>query len=135
MAGFVLTDCFIKIGTTEFSGQATNAAISYSAEAVEITAMGDDTKKMIGGTKDWSMSFEFNGDEAITGPMFDLVGTVIPVEVRPKSGARSMTNPGYAGQALVTEYTPLDGAVGDKHTVSLSVVAHGTLERLTAATV
>lgn len=129
MSAIVLTDCLVKIGATDFSGQTTSAAIAYKADGVDITAMGDGTKKNAGGLKEWSMSFELNGDEAVTGALFALVGTQLVVEVRPTSAARSATNPGYTGTALVTDYTPLDGSVGDKHKVSLSVVSAGVLTR------
>ena len=131
MANMVLSDCFISIDGTEFSGQNTKVAISYSASAVDVTAMGDETKKNIGGLKEWSMALEFNGDEAITGPFFGMVGTVVPVEVRPSSAVVGPNNPSYQGDALITEYTPLDGSVGDAHKVSLTVVSAGTLTRAT----
>jgi hypothetical protein len=134
MSALVLTDCFIEIDGDPFSGKATNAAIAYSAAAVDITAMGDETKINTGGMKEWSMAFEFNADEATTGNFFSKVGTVVPVEVRASSGARSLSNPAYVGMGLVTEYTPLKGAVGDKHSVSLSLVSAGDLERLTSVT-
>jgi hypothetical protein len=134
MSALVLTDCFIEIDGEEFSGKATNAAIAYSAVAVDITAMGDETKINTGGLKEWSMAFEFNADEATTGLFFAKVGTVVPIEVRAQSGARSISNPAYVGSGLVTEYTPLKGNVGDKHSVSLSVVSAGDLQRLTADT-
>jgi hypothetical protein len=129
MAEIVLTDCFIEIDATEFSGKNTNVAISYSAEALDITAMGDDTRKNVGGLKDWSMAMEFIADESVTGVFFDKVGTVIPVEVRASSAARSATNPGYMGDALITEYTPLGGGVGELQKVSLSLVSAGPLAR------
>jgi hypothetical protein len=131
----VLTDCFIKISDVTFSGAATSVAISYSAEAADITAFGDTTRNNIGGLLDWSMAFEFNADESVTGEMFDMVGTVVGVEVRAKSTAISAANPAYKGQALVTEYSPIDGSVGDKHTVSMSVVSAGELQRLEVAPV
>lgn len=131
MSALVLTNAFIEIDGTAFSGVNTNVAISYSAAAAEITAMGDGTRKNIGGLKDWSMSFEFIADEEQTGTFFDMVGTVVPVEVRASADARGLTNPGYVGEGLVTEYTPLSGAVGDAHKVSLTVVSHSDLQRLT----
>lgn len=135
MNPIVLTDCFISIGADVFSGHGTNVAISYSAEAVDITAMGSNTRKNLGGVKEWSMAFEFNADEEVTGKFFDLVGTVVSVEVRPSSAARDIANPSYVGEALVTEYSPIDGAFGDAHQVSLSVVSASDLERLTAVPV
>jgi hypothetical protein len=133
MSQMVLTDCFIEIDSEAFSGKNTNVAISFSAAAVDITAMGDGTRKNTGGIKEWSMAFEFNADEETTGRFFDMVGTVVPVEVRASSAARGVANPGYCGEALVTEYAPIKGSVGDAHQISLSVVSAGDLQRLTTA--
>jgi hypothetical protein len=135
MSTLVLTDCFISLDETEFSGKNTNVAISYTATALDITAMGDATKKNTGGLKEWSMSFEFVGDdEATTGAFFDKVGTVIAVEVRASSAVRGVNNPSYVGQGLVTEFTPIKGKVGDAHIVTLNVVSASDLQRLTTTT-
>src|SRR5688500_10294995 len=104
MAEVVLTDCFVEIDNVNVSGKNTNVAISESAEALDTTPMGKSTRQHIGGTKDWSMAMEFIADEAVTGVFHAKLGTVVPIEVRAKSGARSATNPGYVGQGLITEY-------------------------------
>ena len=129
MAEIVLTDCFIEIDGVEYSGKNTNVAISYSAEAIDTTSMGASTKVNIGGLKAWSMAMEFNADEATTGLFFDKLGEVAPVEVRATSAVRSAGNPGYTGSALITEYVPLSGGVGELHKISLSLVSSGDLSR------
>jgi hypothetical protein len=95
--------------------------------------MGANTKKNIGGIKDWSMSFEFVADESTVGSLFDKVGTVIPVAVRASAEAVGATNPSYEGNGLITEFSPLDGTVGDLQKVTLTVVASGDLSRVTSA--
>jgi len=136
MAQIILSNCFINIDGVDYSGQGTKAAISMSAETHTIQAFGDKTVQHIGGLLDWSMAFEFNADESVTGQtFFDMVGQTIPVEVRPSAGPVSPSNPSYEGDAVVTEYTPLDGEVGDVHKVSLSLVSAGDLSRVTAAVV
>lgn len=131
MAHMILTDCFIEIDGTEFSGDNTSVAISMSAAAVDITAMGADTKVNAGGVKEWSMALEFNGDEATTGQFFDMIGETVPVQVRGTSAARSATNPGYVGDAVITEYTPISGSHGEVNKVQLTLVSAGPLARLT----
>lgn len=128
----LLTNCLIRIDAEEFSGKNTAVAISMSAEAEQIREMGDTTIQRISdGLVDWSMAMEFNADESQTGRFFALVGKAVPVEIKPKNEARSATNPSYVGVGIITEYTPLDGNVGDVHTASLSLVAAGELRRLT----
>ena len=129
----VLTDCFIEINSTNVSGANTSVAISESAEALDVTAMGDSTRKNIGGLRDWSMAMEFNADEALTGVFQSMLGTVVPVYVRASSEAISATNPSYGGDALMTEYTPLSGEIGGLHKVSLTFVSAGPLVRTTSA--
>ena len=133
MSALVLTDCFISIDDVEFSGSNVDVAIAYSASAVDVTAMGDGTKKQIGGLREWSLTATFIADESVTGVFFNKVGTVVPVEVRASAAVVSATNPSYSGDALVTEYTPISGNVGDAHKVSLSVVSAGELQRITTA--
>jgi hypothetical protein len=49
MSAIVLTDAFVKVDTTDISGQATSVAIAFSANAVDVTAMGSGTKVNQGG--------------------------------------------------------------------------------------
>ena len=131
MAETVLTDCFISVDGVDFSGNNTNVAISESAEALDATAMGDTTRKNIGGVKDWSLAAEFVADEATTGVLHDKVGTVVPIIVRAKSAVASASNPAYQGDGLITEYQPISGEHGSLQKVSITVVSAGPLSRVT----
>jgi hypothetical protein len=132
MAHVILTDCLIKIDDVEYT-EGTSAAISMSADAVDITPFGHETRRHFGGILDWSMAFNFVQDEAVTGQsFFDMLGTLVEVEVRPTSAVVSAENPAYVGTALVTEYSPLDGSVGEAQKVALSLVSNSPLQRLTA---
>ena len=61
-----------------------------------------------------------------------VVGTVVAIKVRPTTAAISATNPEYSGNVLVSEYSPLDGSVGDLATTSVSWPGAGALARATA---
>lgn len=130
----ILTDAHIEIDSVVYSGNNTNVALSMSAEALDITAMGDGTRKNSGGLLEWGMALEFNADEEVTGQtFFEMVGQTVPVKVRPSSAAIGVANPSYEGDAVITEYNPLEGAVGDAHKVSLTLVSAGELQRVTVA--
>lgn len=133
MSQIILSDCFISIDGEEYSGQGTNVAISMSAETSDVTTFGQNTRHHLGSVKDWSIALEFIGDEEVTGAFFEKLGTEVEIEIRATSAPRSAKNPAYVGQAVITEYTPIDGAVGDALTVSLSLVSASELERLTTA--
>ena len=53
------------------------------------------------------------------------IGTAVAVEVRPDSGSRSATNPGYNATMLVAEYNPVGNAVGELATATARFVPGG----------
>jgi len=126
-----LTDCYISIDTTDLSGKNTNVAIHSTAGAVDVTTMGfDGWRVQEGGIKEWSMAAEFLADEATVGLLFDKLGEQVAVEVRASAtDPRGPTNPGYSGNGILSEFTPIDGAVGDAHKVTLAIVSAGALTR------
>jgi len=135
MAELVLKNAFVSVDGNDISANVKSVNISYSAEALEKTAMGDNTRNKIGGLLDWSLSVELNEDyaaAAIDSIMFPLVGTVVPVIIRPDAGVVSTSNPQYAGSGLVVSYPPLGGAVGELATASVDIQAGGDLARTTA---
>lgn len=130
MAEVVMTDAHVSVDTNDLSQYGTSVAISMSAEAVEFNGFGDTHKRRSGGILDWAASMEFETDAAgLDAILFPLVGQVVTVTVRADSAVASTDNPEYSGEALITEYTPLDGNFGEKPTASLSVLGDGPLTR------
>jgi hypothetical protein len=135
MASFVFTDGFVSIAAVTLSTSGRSATLQYQAEQQDDTAFADTTRSRLGGLKDWSIDLEFNQDHAagnVDATIFALVGTVVTVEIRPTSAARSTTNPGYNGPGLVTSYSPVGGAVGETAKARVQIAAAGTLLRSTA---
>jgi hypothetical protein len=135
MSTFVLTDAFILLSAVNLSASGRSLRLRVEAEQQDDTAFADTTRSRLGGLKDWSAEVEFNQDYAASNvdvTLFPLVGTVIAVEFRPTSAARSTTNPAYTGNALVTSYEPLGNQVGEAARARLSLVAAGALTRATA---
>lgn len=119
----VITNAHIELDTTDYSTSASKVALSYSAAAVDVTAMGATTKVQASGIMDWSMSLEFIAPESF----FSKVGKTVAVKVRADGAAISTTNPSYEGTGLVTEVGLIDAGVGDAHKVSMTIVAAGPL--------
>jgi hypothetical protein len=135
MSSFVFTDGYISIASNVISSDGRSATVNYSAEQQDDTAFGDTTRSRLGGLKDWTIDLEFNQDHAashVDAVMFSLVGTVVAVEIRPTSGSRSPTNPGYNGQGLIASYSPVGAGVGETAKARVQVVAAGTLARSTS---
>ncbi len=136
MAKLVLTDAFVSFNAIDLSASVKSVTLDYSAEALDVTAMGDTTHIRLGGLKDWNASVEFHQDYAagnVDATLFPLVGSTAVLIIRPdKSDAVSATNPNFTGTALLESYSPVGGAVGEVAATSASFQAAGALTRATA---
>lgn len=135
MATYVVTDHFLSIGGTDLSDWLLNVTVDYEAEAVDETAMGETTRKMKGGLKNWTVNATFKQDFAASSvdvTVFSLVGTTSTIIVRPTSSAVGSTNPNYTGTGLITKYVPVGNGVGELAGATLEIVAAGTLSRATS---
>ena len=116
MASFSLTDAFVLINAANMSGMFTKLTLKVSAAELDNTAFGMTWHSRIGGLKDYELDVSFNQDFAaaqVDALIWPLFGTVVTFEARPTSAARAVTNPAFTGSILISDYTPLDGSVGD----------------------
>lgn len=132
MARIVLTDVVVTINSVDLSDHIASVTLSTSADAVETTAFGQDSRTRIGGLKDNSVTLDFHQDFAATeveATIYPLIGIATAIKVKPTSGAIDATNPEYQFDALVTEWTPLNGAVGDLATASVTWPISGSITK------
>ncbi len=135
MAIFVATDYNVTINGVDYSSYLTQAELAVEADEVETTTFGSTYRTRVGGLKSGNVSFQFNQDfaaSAIDAVFFPLLGTQATVVIKPTSGALSSSNPKYTVNALVTQYSPIQGNVGDLATFSVSWPVSGTVTRATA---
>lgn len=135
MAKFFAQDYKITINGTALSNSISSVEVSLEADELETTAFGDGWRNRIGGLKSGSVSVDFFQDfgaASVEATLFPLLGTVATVVVSPTSGTVSATNPSYTIPALVTEHTPISGAVGDIATFSVTWPSAGTVTKGTA---
>lgn len=135
MASFSFTDCDLTINSVDMSGFATSVTLKIEVDDNENTTFGNTFKTRIAGLKDWSVDIDFNSDfgaSAVDATIWPLLGTTTTITIKPTSSAVGPTNPSFSGSVLVTEYTPLDGGVGDLASVSVSWPGSGTLTRATS---
>lgn len=135
MANFVLTDASVVINSVDLSDQVRQVTVNVEADLQENTAMGDTFRSRLGGLKDWSVELEFNQDFAaseVDATLWPLVGTPTTITVKPTSSAVSATNPSFSGSAILADYAPVDGSVGDVATSGVTFQGAGTLTRAVA---
>ena len=135
MSETVLKNAFISIGGNDISGYVKSVSLPLSAEMLDRTTMGDDTRQKKAGLKDWSVSVELLADyaaAALDSILFPLLGTEVAVVIRADAGVIGVNNPEFTGQAAFESYPPLGGAVGELAASSISLQAAGDLSRATA---
>lgn len=135
MAKFYAQDYKITVGTVNLSTLINSVTLDITTDEVETTAFGSTYRTRIGGLKDASVSLDFMQDfaaGAVDSLLFPLMGSTVAVKIAPTSGTVTATNPEYRFTALVTQYQPFAGAVGDLATLSVTWPVSGEVERGTA---
>ncbi len=69
---------------------------------------------------------------SIEATIYPLLGTTTSVVVKPNGSTTSATNPAYTSTVLVSEWTPLNGAVGELATASVTWPVSGAITKTTA---
>jgi hypothetical protein len=131
MAKQVLKDAYIKIDSTVLSDHVSSVTLEDSADEVEFTSFGANYREYGQGLKTASITLEIFQDfaaasvDAVMEPLYNSGGT-FTVEVRPTSSSVSATNPKYTMTGRLFSYSPLQGAVGDANTTSVTINNAGT---------
>jgi hypothetical protein len=137
MARIVLTDASVVINGINLSEFITSVALSTSEDVVDTTGMAaGGARTRVSGLADNSVTFEFNQDFATSAPEVtinavgsSLVGTVTTCVVKPTSAAVGVANPSYTFSAVVSEWQPLSGAVGELATISATWPISGVITK------
>lgn len=138
MARIVLTDAYVKLNNVDLSDHIASVEIAQSFDAIETTAFGDSGRTRTGGLEDSSITLSFHQDFAsasVDQTIAPLVGGTAAFEIRAVGTATavSATNPKWTGTVLVTEWSPLSGAVGELSTADVTWPVSGQVTRGTAA--
>ena len=137
MARIVLTNVGVVIGAVDLSDHVASVTISSTYDVLETTAFAGGNvpqaaKTRIAGLVDNSVTLEFHQDFAageVEQTIYPLLGTVAAVKVQPVNAAISADNPEYQFNALISEWTPLNGAVGELATASVTWPIDGAITK------
>jgi hypothetical protein len=137
MARIVLTDVGVLINNVDLSDHIASVEISQNFDEVETTAFGDGGRTRVAGLEDSSITLSFHQDFAsgeVDATVAPLVGGTATFNIGPFGTAvlASGTAPRYTGTVLITEWSPLNGAVGDLSTVDVTWPVSGKIARGTA---
>jgi hypothetical protein len=135
MAKLVLKDANIVFNGTDISANVASVTLSTTAAEVATTAFGSSAITRVSGLIDNSVTFSIHNDyNAIDGIFFPLVGsTAVTCVIKPNgTAAASSANPSYTFQALVVEWQPVNGAVGDLATADITLPISGAITKAVA---
>jgi hypothetical protein len=128
MARIVLTNVAVTFGTTDISSYVTSVTLGTTLDVVETTAFGNTARTRVAGLADNSVALEFNQDyatSALEATIYPTIGTAVSMTVRPVAGI----SPAYTFSALVSEWTPLNGAVGELAPASVTWPISGVITK------
>lgn len=135
MAVYLNNGVQLTVNSVDLSSYVSSITLNRNFDELEITAMGDTGHKYVAGLEASSITIDFFNDFATgkVGQTLDsLVGTTTTVTVQPAAGAVSATNPKYTMTCLVNGITPVNGAVGDLATQSVTWNVSGSIVKTTA---
>ena len=135
MARLVLNNAYIVFGTNDLSDHISNVSLQTSYDIVETTSFGNTAKTRVAGLQDNSVTFEFHQDFATSSVeqvIYPLLGTAVTCTVKPVNGTVSATNPSYTFSVLISEWTPLNGGVGELATASVTWPISGAITKATS---
>jgi hypothetical protein len=134
MARIVLTNCYVLFGSTDISDHVASISLSSSYDIVETTAFGNTAKTRVAGLVDNSVTLEFHQDYAtssIEQTIYPTLGTAVTIAVKPVNATTTTINPQYSFSSVISEWTPVNGAVGELATASVSWPISGAITKTT----
>ena len=128
MARLVLTNVEVTVGGVSLADHIASITLGSTYDVLETTAFKGGNvpaaaKTRTPGLVDNSVTLEFHQDFAagsVNATIYPLLGTEVAVKVQPVNGAISATNPEYQFNAIISEWTALNGAVGELATASVT---------------
>jgi hypothetical protein len=143
MARLVLTNVEVTIAGVDLSNHIASVSLGSTYDVIETTAFAGVSgaagnvplaaKTRTAGLVDNSVTLEFHQDFAtasVEQTIYPLLGTEVAVVVQPVAGTPfGPTNPTYSFQAVISEWTPLNGAVGELATASVTWPITGAITK------
>jgi hypothetical protein len=130
MAVFLSNGVVVTLNSVALSDHVTSATINRVFEELEVTAMGDSSRKYTKGLETSTIALDFLSDTAaanVNATLQGAWGTTVPITLKQTSAAVSATNPLYSTTILVNNTTYINGAVGDIGTQSITFTCNSPI--------
>lgn len=130
MAVYLANTGVLTVNAVDLSTLVSNVTINRAFDELEVTALGDQGHKYVKGLESSSISIDFYNDSASAKTLQTLQtnwGSNVAVTFKQTDAAVSATNPLYTMTCLINNTTPVNGAVGDLSTQSVTWNVSGTI--------
>jgi len=138
MAIFLQNNVGVKINSIDLSDHITSVSLNQAFDELEVTALGDTAHKFTKGLESATLTLDFLNDFAassVAATLQSAYGTTVTAVLIPVKGtAVSATNPLYTVSIIINNLTPLNGAVGDISTQSITFTCNSTVVQSTSGT-
>ena len=133
MARLVLTNAYVTINSVNLSDHIASITLTTTDDVIDTTAFSSTAARTrVAGLADNSVALEFHQDYAtssVEATIYPLLGSTTAVVVKPNGSTTAADNPSYSFTALVSEWTPLGGAVGELATASVTWPISGAITK------
>lgn len=133
MARLVLTNAYVTINGVNLSDHIASITLTTTDDVVDTTAFSSTAARTrVAGLADNSVALEFHQDYAtssVEATIYPLLGSTTAVVVKPNGSTTAADNPSYTFTALISEWTPLAGAVGELATASVTWPISGAITK------
>lgn len=123
MSVYLSNGVSVVVDSVDLSTLVSSVTINRSFDELEVTAMGDGGHKFVKGLEASSVTIDFFNDSATDKTLQKLNsiwGQNKTVVIKQTSAAVSATNPSYTMTCLINNLTPVNGAVADISTQSVT---------------
>jgi Flp pilus assembly protein TadG len=138
MAVFLNNKVGVKVNSVDLSDHVTSVTLNRQFDELDVTAMGDSSRKAVKGLESSSVTIDFLNDTAAANVLATLQSawgtTVTVVLLQDKGSAVSATNPLYTMSVLVNGTQDINGAVGDIGSQSVTWNCNSTVAVATTGT-
>jgi hypothetical protein len=134
MPRIVLTNASVVFASADLSSYVSSITLSTSLDVVDTTAFGSTARSRVAGLADNQVTIEFFqdfGSGLLESIIYPTIGTSAAMVIKPVAGTTTASNPQFAFNALVSEWQPLSGAVGELATASVTWPISGAITKTT----
>ena len=135
MAVYLANTGILTVNAVDLSTLVSSVTINRAFDELEVTALGDGGHKFVKGLEASSITIDFYNDSASSKTLQTLQtnwGANTVVTFKQLDAVVSATNPLYTMTCLINNTTPVNGAVGDLSTQSVTWNVSGTIAVTTA---